>query len=238
MDDLEETVPAADTSHRRIDADQWATIYVVGDVHGCRVELETLLRTLDPAADDLVVFVGDLIRKGPDSQGVVELVRGMENAMSVMGNNEPKLFRGDASLPALTDADRAYLESLPTVISWAGNAVVHGGVDPDRPLADHDAEDLRNMRNPRTGGDYDRPFWWEYYEGPPRVFFGHTPLEAPVYRPDAIGLDTGCVYGGSLTAYDTARDRFVNVPARETYQERDDDKTVSPLRTPDPQPDA
>lgn len=232
MDAFERGRAEGDYTHRRVDADEWENVYVVGDVHGCRVELEALLRELDPSPDELVVFVGDLVRKGPDSRGVVRLVREMDNALSVEGNNEPKLARGEASLPELDDDDRAYLRSLPTVISWEGHAVVHGGVDPDRPPADHSAEELRNMRNPIADGDYDGPFWWEYYEGPPRVFFGHTPLDGPVDRADAVGLDTGCVYGGSLTAYDVGRRRFVSVPARETYQRRAPDKTVSPKRTP------
>lgn len=233
MDDPEAEFESGDYSHRRIDADEWENVYVVGDVHGCRAELEDLLGRIALADDELVVFVGDLIRKGPDSRGVVRLVRGMDNAVSIEGNNEPKLFRGEASLPELDDEDRAYLASLPTVISWGENAAVHGGVDPDAPVSEHTPEQLRNMRNPKADADYGRPFWWEYYEGPPRLFFGHTPLEAPVAREHAIGLDTSCVYGGELTAYDCGRDGFVSVPARETYVERDDDRIVSPAVAPE-----
>ncbi|MFC7028582.1 metallophosphoesterase [Halomicroarcula sp. GCM10025710] len=90
--------PTLDAAHRRIDRTQWDNIYVVGDVHGCRGTLEQLLETLDPSESELVVFVGDLVRKGPDSKGVVDIVRDRPNLVSVRGNNEqadrrPQVYR-------------------------------------------------------------------------------------------------------------------------------------------------
>jgi serine/threonine protein phosphatase 1 len=213
--------------HRRFDVAAFEDIYVVGDVHGCRRELETLWRELGPGDDDLVVFVGDLIRKGPDSRGVVEFVREKPNAHSIRGNNEAKLIHDRVDLPAL-DPLADYIESLPVAISWAEDVAVHGGVDPRRALADHDVRDLLETRSIPPGNGYDGPFWFESYEGPPRVFFGHTVLDYPVETDWAIGLDTGCVYGGSLTAYDYHDDSFVSVPAEETYQERADRKVIQP----------
>lgn len=80
---------------------------IVGDVHGCRAELETLLRTLgwevDPGGAGAAhpegrtaVFVGDLVDRGPDSPGVLRLVMGMVEAgtaLCVSGNHEQKLAR-------------------------------------------------------------------------------------------------------------------------------------------------
>ncbi|MGQ0466425.1 MAG: polynucleotide kinase-phosphatase [Sporichthyaceae bacterium] len=84
---------------------------VVGDVHGCRAELEELLTTLGyglvrdelgrpvdaiPPAGRKAVFVGDLVDRGPDSPGVLRLVMGMVdtgNAFCVPGNHENKLVR-------------------------------------------------------------------------------------------------------------------------------------------------
>jgi serine/threonine protein phosphatase 1 len=213
--------------HRRFDAAAFEDIYVIGDVHGCLSELETLWRELGPGDDDLVVFVGDLIRKGPDSRGVVEFVREQSNAYSIRGNNESKLIHDRVDLPAL-DPLAEYIESLPVAISWADDVAVHGGVDPRRSLADHDVTDLLETRSIPPGNGYDGPFWFEGYEGPPRVFFGHTVLDSPVKTDWAIGLDTGCVYGGALTAYDYRDDTFVSVPAEETYQERADRKIIQP----------
>ncbi|MGW4211784.1 polynucleotide kinase-phosphatase [Lentzea sp. NPDC004789] len=84
---------------------------VIGDVHGCRAELEELLvelgyeiqrddegRAVDalPPADRKAVFVGDLVDRGPDTPGVLRLVMGMVaagHALSVRGNHEEKLVR-------------------------------------------------------------------------------------------------------------------------------------------------
>ncbi|GAB3665520.1 metallophosphoesterase family protein [Halopiger thermotolerans] len=211
-------------AHRRIDLERYDDVYVVGDVHGCLEELEALLATLSLGEDDLAVFVGDLVRKGPESRAVLERVRESPRLLSVRGNNEQKLLDGDAALPELDDRDREYVASLPVAIGWDGGLVVHGGVDPTRTLDAHSAGDVLTMRSPRGDG-YDGPFWFEAYDGPPRVFFGHTVLEEPLEREWAVGLDTGCVYGGRLTAYDVRRDRFVSVDC-EARVDRDDDKIV------------
>ncbi|WP_435333648.1 metallophosphoesterase family protein [Haloarchaeobius sp. TZWWS8] len=216
--------------HQTVDVDAWDNIYVVGDVHGCRDALDRLLDRVEPSDDELVVFVGDLVRKGPDSAGVVERVREAPNMLSVRGNNEEKLVRGKKELPALSDEDMVYIESLPVAISWEGALVVHGGVDPRKPLSEHSVDDLQNTRSLAPGGSYDRPFWFEEYDGPDRVFFGHTVLAEPVYRHHVVGLDTGCVYGGELTAYDCNADEFVTVPLDRDGQDRKQSKIVTPPR--------
>jgi serine/threonine protein phosphatase 1 len=215
-------------AHRRIDPDEYEETYVVGDVHGCLDSLERLLSKLDATEETLVVFVGDLVRKGPDSKGVVDLIRSRENLVPVRGNNEQKFLTGDASLPELGDEDLSYLTSLPVALSWADGVVVHGGIDPRKPLADHTTEELLTMRSLADAGGYDRPLWFEQTHDLPRVFFGHTPLARPFVTPDAVGLDTGCVYGGQLTAFDCQRERFVAVEPPRTYQHRPDDKFITP----------
>ncbi|PHQ46258.1 serine/threonine protein phosphatase, partial [Halorubrum sp. C3] len=63
-----------EAQHERFETDSYREIYIVGDVHGSRNILERLLAELELAGGDLVVFVGDLVRKGPDSPGVIDLV--------------------------------------------------------------------------------------------------------------------------------------------------------------------
>ena len=220
------SAPGDDVSfdQRRIDVDSYDDVYVVGDVHGCLDALERLLSRLEFGANDLAIFVGDLVRKGPESKAVLDRVRESPQLRSVRGNNEQKLLDGEAELPELDPSDRRYIESLPTAVSWADNLVVHGGVDPNRPLRDHSTDDLLTMRSP-DGDGYDGPFWFDEYADGPRVFFGHTVLEAPLERERAVGLDTGCVYGGQLTAYDVRRERFVSVSTPERVS-RPDEKFV------------
>ncbi|MEY7850090.1 metallophosphoesterase family protein [Natrarchaeobius sp. A-rgal3] len=210
--------------HRRIDLESYDDVYVVGDVHGCLDALEQLLETLDLGENDLAIFVGDLVRKGPESVAVLERVRRSPTLCSVRGNNEQKLLEGEAGLSEFGSAEYRYVESLPLAISWDGGLVVHGGVDPSRPLTSHSGRDVLTMRSP-NGDGYDGPFWFDAYEGPPRVFFGHTVLEEPLECEWAVGLDTGCVYGGYLTAYDVRRERFVTVSTTE-HTSRSDDKFV------------
>lgn len=219
--------PSIEPFHQRVDPDLVDDVYVVGDVHGCIDELRALWARLDPDPVDLVVFVGDLVRKGPDSPAVVEFVAARDNAVSVRGNNEAKLLGGEVD-PPWAGAVASELARLPLAVSWGDGMVVHGGVHPERPFVEHDRDDLLEMRAIPPGNGYDGPFWFERYEGPPRVFFGHTVLEAPFLGDGAVGLDTGCVYGGRLTAYDARLDRTISVPAQETYRERDHEKILNP----------
>jgi serine/threonine protein phosphatase 1 len=213
--------------HLRIDTDAWENVYVVGDVHGCLTELEALLARLAPTDDDLVVFVGDLVRKGPDSAGVIERVRSAPNFMTVRGNNEEKLLRDETALDELDERDLAWIADRPVAISWEGGLVVHAGVDPRKPLAQHTVDDFETVRE--LGSEsYEPPFWFDAYEGSERVFFGHTPLDRPLVRERAVGLDTGCVYGGALTAYNRDRDRFVSLEPDRTITERAARKFVTP----------
>lgn len=213
--------------HRRIDADEWNDIYVVGDVHGCFSSLEALLDELSVGPQDLVVFVGDLVRKGPRSREVLEFVMDRPNACTVRGNNEQKLLDGDAELPELGSEHLSYLESLPVVLSWDDVAVVHGGIDHRKPLSEHTVTELLNMRSLAPEGGYNRPYWFETRRKRPRVFFGHTVLSEPYETPWAVGLDTGCVHGRQLTAYDYRASCFVTLSGTTTHRERSSDSIVT-----------
>jgi serine/threonine protein phosphatase 1 len=216
-----------EAQHRRIDRGAYDDVYVVGDVHGCRPTLEALIEELDPGDDDLVVFVGDLVRRGPDDHGVVELVRETPNFVAVRGNNEEKLIRGRRETDDLTPSDLRWLRSLPLVVSWDETLVVHGGVDPRKPLSEQTLTDLQNTESVAPDGE-GRPYWWDVYDGPDRVFFGHKVLGTPLVSDAAVGLDTGCVYGGSLSAYDCAADRVVSVEAEATHKDRRPEKFLDP----------
>ena len=70
---------------------------IIGDIHGCLEELEALLHKTNATQADRIIFVGDLVDRGPDSAGVVKKVLSMiddgYNIVLVKGNHEDKWFR-------------------------------------------------------------------------------------------------------------------------------------------------
>lgn len=208
--------------------------HVIGDVHGCSRELGELLERLAPGPDDRLIFVGDLVVRGPDNVGVVRLFAEsrLPNATVLLGNNEEKLrptLDGDPTYatPAvlaciaelrgagLLDEALALFESFPLYVDLGDTAVVHAGVRPGVPLCEQTRDDLLKIKT--ADGTAGGPMWWEAYDGPPRIVFGHHVLRDPLVLPHAVGLDTGCVYGGSLTAYTLETGAFTSVRAAETY---------------------
>jgi hypothetical protein len=107
-------------------------------------------------------------------------------------------------------------EDTATPSHWC---VVHAGRVPGVALERNSIRDLTALRRLDAPG---RPWWYERYGGPELVLFGHTPSQLPriqrvAGRTLAIGLDTGCVYGGRLTAYCPERDEFRSVCAARAY---------------------
>ncbi len=217
---------------------------VVGDVHGCLVELEALARAVGWTPDDRLVLAGDLVAKGPDSQGVVQFAR-EHGAIAVMGNHDQHVLRARAAeqaggpmvklkaehavvLKALAAADWAYLETLPFYTRLgperAGGpdtVVLHGGALPAVPLAAQSRDDLVNMRSVLPDGRSSRRIdgvsWASQWRGPERIIFGHDAIRGLQQHPWALGLDTGCVYGNRLTAVILPERRLVAVPAQRDY---------------------
>jgi len=150
----------------------------------------------------------------------------MENALSVRGNNEQKFLEARKEIEGLTTESHNYIRSTPVVVSWEDTLVVHGGIVPTKPLDLHTPTDLQETRS-LYGKGYKGTLWFERYDGDRRVFFGHTVLDAPLERSNVVGLDTGCVYGGMLTAYDCTEGDFVTVDSSETYRARNDSHIIS-----------
>lgn len=71
-------------------------LILVGDVHGCLKELRQLMERIEPAVEDRIIFIGDLIDKGPDSIGVVRFAVELAKTHRVeliLGNHEEKFLR-------------------------------------------------------------------------------------------------------------------------------------------------
>jgi len=60
-------------------------------------------------------------------------------------------------------------------------------------------------------------FWHHFWDGPERIFFGHSVLNRPLITPKAVGLDGGCCFGGELWAYVLPDERLVSVKARAVH---------------------
>jgi nitrite reductase/ring-hydroxylating ferredoxin subunit len=213
---------------------------VIGDVHGCRDEAEDLLARCDHTPDDDVVFVGDLVAKGPDSAGVIDLCLRI-GARSVLGNHDaavldhlhakaagvPNPYLKPSHKPVIESLEPhhvAYLESLPLWIALPEHnaLVVHAGLVPGVAVADQERALLLNIRTLRADGTgskvaEDGVLWGTRWLGPELVIFGHHALAGLQQHPFALGLDTGCAYGRELTAFVLPQRTIVSVPARRAY---------------------
>ncbi|MCW5891766.1 MAG: serine/threonine protein phosphatase [bacterium] len=203
-------------------------LFAIGDIHGCLRELEALLSGLPLVAGDTVCCVGDYIDRGRDSKGVIDLLLAARERSDVRwvflkGNHEDMClaFLGrpgrwgeswmqngggaairsyglpDRAAPAAVEAAMpeshlAFLASLERALAWPGHRLVHAGIRPGLPWEQQTDQDLFWIRE---------EFIAHPHALPDTIVFGHTPSrDVLVDLPYKIGIDTGCVYGGALTA--------------------------------------
>ncbi len=194
-------------------------IIAIGDIHGCLRPLEDLLdRVPIDWQRDYLVFLGDYIDRGPDPRLVLETVMALKEAypkrvICLLGNHEWMLLRylrgydqdlyllngGDVTLAQfmkdgildIPPEHISFLRSLLPFWETEDYIFVHAGLRPGIPLEKQRLEDLIFIRGEFIYSDYD---WGK------RVIFAHTPFPRPFIAPNKIGIDTGCVYGGELTA--------------------------------------
>jgi serine/threonine protein phosphatase 1 len=201
-------------------------LIVIGDVHGCYFELRALLEEIGLRATDRL-FVGDLIAKGPANREVLDFVRSTRHCTSVLGNSEVALlrfWRGQKvdfnrpqlqTMAALGDGFARYMEwiaTLPSLIDLPDFVIVHSGLRPGVSLENQKLDDLTRLRSLDASGTP----WFERYEGK-TVVFGGWVFDSPLMRKNAVGIDTGCVYGGSLSAVILPERRIIGVPAVKPY---------------------
>lgn len=210
----------------------------IGDVHGCADEFEELLKRLKLKSDDKVIQVGDLVNRGPDSHRVIKLAREYQ-VESIIGNHELRLItaRGEnklsllnqydlVTLEELTKDDWNYLEAMPKLLYEAqiDTVFVHGGFLPNKSWQTQDSELITNIqvidKEGKAAKRSDAPNaapWADSWSGSPFVVYGHTPRPRVFERKGSIGIDTGCVYGGHLTAYIIEDKSLVQVRAHNAY---------------------
>jgi predicted phosphodiesterase len=240
--ELLEGVETVKKVFRSVNTAPGARLIFIGDIHGCYDELRELLDRLHPAANDVVVSVGDIVMKGDDPVRCLELWR-ERGYLAVQGNNEIKLLahakpllRFLAADPVLHRGDLLkYIKSWPRAIDFpnAGVTAVHGGFLPDMHIdgetVQREKDVIHHLRWIRKKNGSWQPIpkekrkkgdvlWAEKWKGDRFVVYGHTPVPEPKFDEHALGLDTGCVYGGKLTAaiYDGIW-KTVSVKARKKY---------------------
>ncbi|WP_141617659.1 polynucleotide kinase-phosphatase [Myxococcus sp. AB036A] len=237
---------------------------IIGDVHGCREELEALLGKLGyevrPRADGTpgfdvrppegrkAIFVGDLVDRGPDTPGVLRLVMDMVaagSALCVPGNHEVKLMRklrgrdvkvSHGLAQSLEQLEREPPEFHKAVVDFIDGLVSHYVLDEGRLVVAH-AGLKASMQGRGSGrvrefalygettGETDefglpvRFNWAAEYRGKAAVVYGHTPVLEADWLNNTLCVDTGCVYGGKLTALRYPERELVSVPAARAYAE-------------------
>lgn len=194
------------------------------------------------------LFLGDLVDRGPDTPGVLRRVMGMVaggHALCIPGNHDAKLVKAlrgrnvlvahglEASLEQLGHEPPEFRD---TVADFLGELTSHYVLDAGQLCVAHAGlrEHLQNRSSSRvrdfclygdTTGEVDglglpvRRDWAARYRGRAAVVYGHTPVAVPTWVNNTINIDTGCVFGGALTALRWPEREIVQVPARRTYSE-------------------
>lgn len=251
---------------------------VVGDVHGCIEEFEELIDRVSPLEEnDLLISLGDLLHKGPESAEVVGQYKVCWKKEIILGNHEEKHLRWLAYEKAGANpnpinhseefrpiqdkldynmidlekeiGDKAWLYRT-LHIGDQKYVLVHGGFPgymrtlPSENMTYRQALNLPGrdrkyllqllrMRYQSPEGfmvtmGSEKPedfFWAEKYDGRFGIaLFGHQPFftQGPRYFKNAIGLDTGCVHGGALTALileEGKKPESISIEAKRQYLE-------------------
>ncbi len=239
---------------------------IIGDVHGCYEELIELLRKLryiiEKTADDgtnyglkvshpenrTVIFLGDLIDRGPASPAVLKLVMSMVRsgtALCVPGNHDMKLHKKltgkavqekhglaetlrqlEGEPDAFKNDVKEFLYGLVShyVLDSGKLVVAHAGLKEEMQGRGSGAVRSFCLYGETTGetDEFGLPVrynWAAEYRGRAKVVYGHTPVPSAQWLNNTIDIDTGCVFGGSLTALRYPEEELVSVPAHTMYCE-------------------
>ena len=246
--------------------DETGPFDIIGDVHGCFDELQELLLKLGYSVNRTdeteknfgfsviapenrkVIFVGDLVDRGPDSPSVLRLVMSMVNsgvAFCVPGNHDLKLQEylngkqvqlkhGLEVTVKQLETETAQFKS--TVEKFLYGLISHYVFDSGKLVVAHAGlkEEMQGRGSGavrsfcmygETTGEIDefglpvRHNWAKEYRGKAKVVYGHSPVPEAEWLNKTIDIDTGCVFGGKLTALRYPEEELVSVKAKMIYCE-------------------
>ena len=210
-------------------------VFVVGDIHGCFLEFLSLIERAYKEEEELrLILLGDLINRGPCSMEMLEWIR-WKGAEIVRGNHEQKFIdeiKEDLPLSPILKQLKDnmggklndwidWLSSLPYYIEEKDFLAVHGGLVPGENPKDSDPRLLMNIRTWDGKGEdikntHKPPLptpWFSFYRGEKLVLYGHWAKRGLEIRPNSIGLDSGCVYGGKLSGIILPDRKLLQTPA-------------------------
>jgi protein phosphatase len=213
---------------------------------GYRVERVGKEFAVTPPNGRTLAFVGDLVDRGPAAPAVLRLVMGMARAgtaLCISGNRDAELvrvLRGGAAqvtrgmartldqLAAEPESFRAavldFLHELPShlVLDEGGLVIAHAGLKEALQGRSSAAARAFALHGDLTGekdatGLPLRRIWAAGYRGKALVVHGHTPVSAPMWLNNTVNVDTGCAYGGHLTALRYPERMTLSIPAKRIY---------------------
>ncbi len=208
--------------------------FAIGDIHGCLEKLEDLITKINPGQDDLIIFLGDYIDRSANTIRVIDYLIELSTRVACIflrGNHEdmflefleygtnktmffangglktidsyvyPEPFSSHVQVArALPETHRDFYAGLKWYYEDQEYVYVHAGVKPELAMHLQERRDLIWIRD-------------EFIFSPTglekKVIFGHTPFARPLIKPDKIGIDTGAVYGGCLTAVQLPEEVFI-----------------------------
>ena len=196
-------------------------IFAIGDIHGSANKLGTLMEKIPiDYTNDILVFIGDYIDRGPSSFEVVDYLVKLKqehpDIVFLKGNHEDMLqkylegidrftylFNGgqqtlDSYLNRKNKSEFSpipanhleFYKSLVLHYQTEDYIFVHAGMRENVPLKKQKPEELMWIRE---------DFIHSKFDFGKRVIFGHTPFSEPLVQRNKIGIDTGAVYGNQLT---------------------------------------
>lgn len=236
--------------------DEHGPFDIIGDIHGCLNELHELVAKLGwirepelhhPQGRKLI-FLGDLIDRGPDPVGVLkfamEAVR-RDVAIWTPGNHDLKLARAlsgktvnmnhgfEETMEAMLQEPESFRKEVQqfitglvshAVLDDAKLCVAHAGMREEMQGRGSSAVRDFALYGESTGeiDEFGLPVrypWANDYRGKAMVVYGHTPVPRAEWLNNTINIDTGCCFGGVLTALRYPERELVSVPAKQVYAE-------------------
>ena len=203
---------------------------------------------VEPPQGRKAIFVGDFVDRGPKVTEVLRLVMRMQKtnaALCVPGNHDLKLVRAlrgrnvnltHGLAESLSQLEKESVEFKTQIVEFLDGLVSHYVLDNGKLVVAHAGmkEELQGRASGRvrefalygeTTGETDefglpiRRNWAGEYRGSATVVYGHTPVVEPQWVNRTINIDTGCVFGGKLTALRYPEKELVSIPAHRTYYE-------------------